>query len=188
MLIGLKNSGTVAGVLLMLAAIVFSAGMFVSESMHTGYNPSRDLISELGVGPGAVFFNYGAILAGLLVIASSFSASFKNIFVFLLTVAAFGLLGVGIFPETMAGQHFVAASVTFIFAGLAAVASYSFSEPPLNKVFLALGALSLCALALFSLQIFLGLGPGGMERLMAYPILIWSLLFGYSLVEKRDLW
>lgn len=44
--------------------------------------------------------------------------------------------------------------------------------------------MSLAALALFGLYIDLGLGQGGMERLILYPVLIWIMTLGAPLASQ----
>src|SRR5207245_86997 len=41
-----------------------------------------------------------------------------------------------------------------------------------------LGLLSYAALGLYISKIYLGLGPGGMERMIVWPVLVWGLAFG----------
>jgi len=49
------------------------------------------------------------------------------------------------------------------------------------------GLTSLTALALFATNNYLGLGHGGMERLIVYPVLAWGLLIaGYLLSAGRQ--
>jgi hypothetical membrane protein len=49
------------------------------------------------------------------------------------------------------------------------------------------GLTSLTALALFATNNYLGLGHGGMERLIVYPVLSWGLLIaGYLLTAGRQ--
>jgi hypothetical membrane protein len=76
----------------------------------------------------------------------------------------------------------VASFVTFFFAGLAAIASYRLLSPPLSHLSVVLGVLVLAALALYGSGTFLGLGPGGMERMIAYPALLWVIGAGANLV------
>jgi hypothetical protein len=40
------------------------------------------------------------------------------------------------------------------------------------------GVMTLVATVLYVNGIYLGLGPGGMERMVVYPVLLWSIGFG----------
>jgi multisubunit Na+/H+ antiporter MnhC subunit len=50
-----------------------------------------------------------------------------------------------------------------------------------------LGAASLVSLALFGSGIYLGLGKGGMERMIAYPVLLGAIsLGGYFIGDSKN--
>jgi hypothetical membrane protein len=49
---------------------------------------------------------------------------------------------------------------------------------PFNIIVILLGLMSLLAMILFIGNFYLGLGVGGMERMIVYPILIWMIGFG----------
>jgi hypothetical membrane protein len=93
-------------------------------------------------------------------------------------------MGVGIFPEDFSTIHFVVSLMAFLFGALSAIASYKFQKPPLSYFAIVLGLISLTALILFGLKIDLGLGVGGMERMIAYPILLWAIGFGGYLIKE----
>jgi hypothetical membrane protein len=61
--------------------------------------------------------------------------------------------------------------------------SYKLQKPPLSFFSILLGTLSLVALVLFISDIYLGLGRGGMERMIAYPTLLWAVGFGSHLMS-----
>jgi len=48
-----------------------------------------------------------------------------------------------------------------------------------------LGAVGIAGAALFFTGHDLGLGPGGMERVAAYPMLAWMLMSGLALLSGR---
>ena len=64
--------------------------------------------------------------------------------------------------------------------------SYKLQKSPLSYLAVVLGLLSLISLALFGLGIYLGLGAGGMERMIAYPTLLWALGFGGHLIGSSE--
>jgi hypothetical protein len=47
---------------------------------------------------------------------------------------------------------------------------------------LALGATTVVGLVLYNNRIFLGLGPGGMERVIGYPPVVWTIGLGIWLL------
>jgi hypothetical membrane protein len=95
-----------------------------------------------------------------------------------------GATGVGVFPETAGVIHQIVSLITFVFAGLSAIASYRLQRPPLSYFSILLGVMTLLALGLFVSNVFLGLGPGGMERMIVYPALIWAVGLGASLMAS----
>ena len=60
-------------------------------------------------------------------------------------------------------------------------------KPPLSYFSVFLGIVSLSALVLFASGTYLGLGKGGMERMVAYPALLWVVGFGcYQIGYSTD--
>ena len=100
----------------------------------------------------------------------------------LLVLAGVGAMGVGIFPETNPAPHSISSFVAFLFGGVAAIVSYRLLRGVLGYISIALGVVGLAALGLFVSQVYDGLGFGGMERLIVYPVLIWGMGFGARLM------
>jgi hypothetical membrane protein len=99
------------------------------------------------------------------------------------TLTGIGAMGVGLFPETAGAIHGVVSLIAFLFGGLSAITSYKLLKPPFSYSAVLLGALSLVALALFGSGIYLGLGWGGMERMIVYPTLLWAVGFSGHLMS-----
>ena len=74
--------------------------------------------------------------------------------------------------------HVVGAFTTFVLTPIAAISTYRFTRAPLRYFSLVLGAFALAANFLFLTGNFLGLGYGGMERMVAYPLSLWGIGFG----------
>jgi hypothetical membrane protein len=118
----------------------------------------------------------------------------------MLLLMAIGTMGVGIFTKNFTLAHGAVASAAFFFAGLSAITSSKVLPKPLSQISMVLGAMTLAALALFSAGLiasgsmtssiaydssfYLGLGPGGMERMIIYPTLMWLAAFGGHLITK----
>ena len=94
-----------------------------------------------------------------------------------------GAIGVGAFPENFGLIHLAASLLTFLSGGLSAIAAYKLEKPPLNYFSVVMGVISLLALLLFSTGIFFGLGQGGMERMIVYPLLLWAVGLGGYLIS-----
>jgi len=180
-----------AGVFFFIASTQFVLGLIVAEASYPGYNMSDNYISDLGVGPSSMIFNFSIFLLGLLSIIGSYflprTINFRALSV-LLALMSIGAIGAGIFTKSSAAIHGVMSSMAFLFGGLSAIASFKVLKRPLSVISVILGVIVLGALALFAGGLlasgsfteieaqdsvfFLGLGPGGMERMIAYPALI----------------
>jgi hypothetical membrane protein len=197
--------GKVAGTLFFIAATQFVLCLTVAEALYPGYSVSDNYISDLGVGPSAIVFNSSVFLLGLLLLAGTYfqrhNPNFKTLNILLLLMAL-GAMGVGIFTKDFTLAHGAVSSAAFFFAGLSAIASFKVLPKPLSLISIILGAMTLTALALFSSgmltsgsltsniaydsNFYMGLGPGGMERMIVYPALMWLAAFGGHLVTKRE--
>jgi hypothetical membrane protein len=171
----------VAGGLLFVGGVQFVVGMFVAEALYPEYSISQNFISDLGVGSAAFIFNSSVILLGLMVIVSAYfiERAFRTHMVAVLFgLSGAGAIGVGVFPENFELIHLGVSFVAFLFGGLSAIAAYKLEKTPLSHFSVIMGVISLSALALFLTETFLGLGQGGMERMIVYPILLWVTGFG----------
>jgi hypothetical membrane protein len=187
------SNGKVAGTLFFIAATQFVVGVFVSEALYPGYSIADNYISDLGVGPSALIFNSSVFVMGLLIIFGAYflqRAFHFELLTVLLALTAIGAMGVGILTEDFGVLHLVVSLIAFLFGGLSAIfsvlCSYVHKFPlvkmPFSAVSVILGLMALGALGLFFGRIFLGLGAGGMERMILYPILMWGAGFGGYLI------
>jgi len=175
----------VAGALFFIAASQFVLGLIVSETLYPGYSVSENYISDLGVGPSSMIFNSSVFLMGLLVVIGAYF--FQRAFNFkaltgLLIMTAVGAMGVGVFTENSGTIHDVVSLIAFLFGGLSAVFSFKLLRKPFSVIAVILGLMSLGALILYGSNSYLGLGPGGMERMIVYPLLMWGAGFGGALM------
>jgi hypothetical membrane protein len=196
----------VAGVLFFIAVTQFTLGLTIAEALYPGYSVYGNYISDLGVGPSSIIFNSSVFLLGLLSLVATYflrhSPNFRTVNMLLLLMAI-GAMGVGVFTKDFTLAHGAVSSMAFFFGGLSAIASFKVLKKPLSLISIVLGAMTLGALALFSSGMvasgsltsteaydsifYLGLGPGGMERMIVYPLLIWLAGFAGHLVTKREM-
>jgi hypothetical membrane protein len=194
-----------AGLLFFVAATQFVLCFIIAEALYPGYSVHDNYISDLGVGPSAIVFNISVFLLGLLILAGTYflryTPDFKTLNILLLLMAI-GAMGVGIVTKNYTLAHGAIASMAFFFAGLSAITSFKVLQKPFSLLSIMLGAMTLAALALFSLGLvasgsitsteaydstfYLGLGPGGMERMIVYPTLMWLAAFGGHLLTKPE--
>lgn len=191
------SDGRVAGILLFVAASQFVFGLDIAEALYPGYSASANYISDLGVGPSAIYFNSSVFLMGLLMIIGAYflqRAFGYTMLTIMLALSAIGAMGVGVFTEDFGTLHMVVSLIAFLFGGLSTIFSAVCShvhEVKLLKthfsvIAVILGVMSLGALALFAGQIYLGLGRGGMERMIAYPLFVWGIGFGGYLIAYPE--
>ncbi|MFA5049455.1 MAG: DUF998 domain-containing protein [Candidatus Micrarchaeia archaeon] len=178
-----------AGSFLFIGAVQFLIFLIVAEAVYPGYSISENMISDLGVGISAKIFNSSVILFGAFVALAAyylFKEYDDKIFFLVLAIAGLGAIGVGFFPETTGIPHFVSALLAFLFGATGAIYSKNKVNGPLSVFCIILGVISFIALILTIFNIYLGIGPGGMERMIVYPILAWCLVFsGFLFLKTR---
>ena len=145
------------------------------------------------MGPSALVFNSSVFLFGLLVVVAASliwrgvgTGVGAKIIAVLFFIAGIGVMGVGVFTEDAGAIHGAVSMIAFTFGGLSAIASYKLEKTPLNYISIIMGLIAITAMVLFMTQNFLGLGKGGMERIIAYPIVLWAIGFGGHLIGTED--
>jgi hypothetical membrane protein len=185
----------IAGLLIFVGAMQYILAVVISESIYSGYSV-RQAQSDLGnwslAGNAAAIFDVSLILLGVFGIAGAYFIQrvFKNrLFTSLLVISGVGAFVVGVVAENISlPVHSVFALVAFVFGAAAAIMSYKFEKSPFSYLSVILGGVILLATVLFMLGyqgnsiFYLGLGLGGMERFIIYPLLLWLLGFGAYLI------
>jgi len=194
-----------AGALFLIASTQFILGLIVAEALYPSYSITDNYISDLGIGPSSATFNSSIFLLGLLSIIGTYflprTINFRTLTI-ILVLMAIGAMGAGIFTKTFVIIHSAVSSMAFLFSGLSAVASFKVLKMPLSAISVILGLITLGALALFAgglwtsgaytstetpvSDLFLGIGPGGMERMIVYPALIWLAAFSGHLIAQTE--
>jgi len=176
----------IAGSFLFIGAVLCVLGIIIAETFYPGYSTSGNYISDLGVGPSSLIFNSSVFLVGALTVGCAYfiqRAFDFRLFSLFAAIAGIGAMGVGLFTEDAGVVHVAFSFITFLFAGLSAIMSYKLQKPPFSHFSVILGVMVLSALVLFASSTFLGLGKGGMERMIAYPALLWAIGFGGHLIS-----
>ncbi len=175
---------TRAGVLLFIGTAWFLMGIVVSEALYPGYHVTQ-MISDLGVGSTALVYNSSIIVFGFVLLAAAYLLRKEEPdiwFSALMGLIGIGAIGVGIFPENTGTPHVISAMIVFIFGGIVAIMSYRVFPAPWAWFSVALGIITLAAIILLGAKCYLGLGAGGMERMIAYPLILWALGSGAFLM------
>ncbi len=180
------------GLWLLVGGLEMLFMVHLAELLFSGYSTSQDYISDLGVGPSPSrwIFTAAIILFGLTALVTSAllrQKSRKSLIWLLLASSGIGAIGVGVFNENYIPEvHAFFALLAFLFGNLAVVYSSKMVRSPLSHLFILLGLIGLLALVLFGGDTYLGLGRGGMERMIFYPAMFWSIGFGaYMFAEDN---
>jgi hypothetical membrane protein len=180
------------GLWLFLGGLEMLFLVHLAEFLYPGYSVSQNYISDLGVATTSArwVFTAAIILFGLMALATAAllrQKSKRSLLWPLLALSGIGAIGVGVFNEDFIPVvHAFFALMAFLFGNLAVVYSYRVVRPPLSFLFILLGLIGLSSLILLGGSTYLGLGAGGMERIIFYPAMFWALGFGaYMLAEEN---
>jgi hypothetical membrane protein len=196
-----RRSARWGGAMLLVGSVQFVAAMAVVQLKYPGYSDTGNYVSDLGssMSPWAWLFNDSIRLLGLLgilgtlLIRTAFaSKTTTHVGLGALVVAELGAIAVGTFPEgsswPFAGVHSAVSLITFVGSAvgllfLALAMSRDTRWQGLRAYTFLSGVLTLVAIALFADGTYLGIGPGGMERIVIAPILLWAVVAGVHLAR-----
>lgn len=184
----------IAGALLFTAGVLAFLGIITAETLYPGYSTSENMISDLGateppnsiiIEPSSAIFSAAMAISGLLITVSAYCiyrAFRKRTVTALIALFGVGVLGVGIFNGSYGSIHGIFALIAFVMGGLSAIASYRIGRAPMSYFSVILGGTALLDIFLYyfmgEASPFMVLGIGGLERWIAYPILLWVTGFG----------
>lgn len=140
----------------------------------------------------ASFITLGLFMAlGALLIYQEFRESRISLIGFsYLAMAGVGTLLVGLFPEnTITELHLLGAGLAFLIGNVGLVILGLVLKVPRSlRIYTFIsGLVSLIGLAFFASGYYLGLGPGLIERITAYPQTIWLIIFGLYMSKNHIL-
>ncbi len=176
---------------LMIGLMQFAIFLLVAEFLYPGYSNSQNYISDLGVGPepSRAVFTVSVIIFGALALIAGYlyrSVPKYRWFGVMMIIGGVGGIGVGLFNEDTGSAHVLFSFIAFFFSAIAAMLSSKTQKVPLSVFSVVLGTMSLAALVLLATNEYLGLGVGGMERMIFYPILLWGLVFAGSTLAEFE--
>ena len=180
-----------AGALLISGVTIWIIGMITSEALYPGYSVKTNYISDLGVGPwpSDILLNGSTMLFGLCVVAAAFILIQNNAnkpFLYGMIIAGIGAFGVGLLPETTGLPHELSAGITFIIGSLAAIEAGRWMKRPYRYFCILMGVIGIASFFILVTDSYGALGPGGIERLIAYPLALWLLSYGGYLVNEPE--
>ena len=199
------SDSSVAGFSLVLAGFIAFMGIITAEVLYPNYSTRQD-ISDLGSTvppdpiihePSATIFNSTMLVTGALVLVSAYFVYHimdRRGFPVVLAIFGLGAFGVGVFPGNITPWHGLFALLTFFSGGITVALSSRAVSRPFSVLCGLFGGISLLVLAsVFFYGLVIGgphpmefLGSGGIERWVAYPIILWVLAFGGYLLGSSD--
>jgi hypothetical membrane protein len=190
-----------AAVGLTVASFVILLGIITAEALYPAtYTTHDNEISDLGATrppdsiirqPSARIFNATMLASGAMIIASAVALRAgglpKRAFV-ALGLMGIGVFGVGVFPGNYA-PHGIFAMLAFVAGGLSAILAGTTMARPVREISIAMGVATLGSLAVAMVgdltPIWDEMGDGGVERWVAYPVVIWLGVYGGYLGGQR---
>ena len=198
------------GPLLYSSAIqYFLVQILVGIRFSPHYSLTRNTISDLGNSSCGIFNNRQicsplhtlmnisfltlgiTMITGSLLLCQSFRKSRNAMVGFtLFALGGAGTALVGIFPEnTVSALHGIGAALPFLIGNVGVVIlGFSLEVPKILRIYTVLtGSIALAALGVYASGHYIGLGEGGLERVVAYPQTIWIIILGiYSLAQLTN--
>ena len=194
----------ISGALLGITGIGVIMSIITNEALYPAarhYGTFANTISDLGgtippnsfmVEPNRWIFIVTMAVAGVLVLAATtllWRVMEHRGFLVALAVMGIGLVGIAVFPGNVATWHPLLARACFVGGSVAAILSRRILDRPLRYFAVALGMVALVSTVL-GLDAFQNtwpqtwIGIGGVERWIAYPVLLWMVLLGSSLMTR----
>ena len=188
-----------AGTILFVGVGQFAFCFALAEIYYPGYDVSVQTISDLGatckggvckfVQPSSDIFNASIVLLGVMLLFTAYflwkGCGSKALTLFE-GLSGIGCIGVGTFNESYGAAHVFFSAFTFFSIGIQALFVFKVAKAPFSYFSAVAGVITLVALVLYGTDTYLGLGQGGMERMIVYPVLIGGLAFGGYLMAAGE--
>ena len=194
----------VAGALLSITGIGMILSIITNEALYPAarhYSTFANTISDLGgtvppnsymVQPNRLIFIISMAISGVLVLVATYllwQVLERRRFLVALGIFGVGIIGIAVFPGNVATLHPLFSLLCFLGGSIAAILSRKILDVPLRYFALVLGSVALIA-TVFGLESLENWGPqaaigiGGVERWIAYPVLLWLVLLGGAFMAK----
>ena len=197
-----------AAIFWVLGIQYFITQIVVASAWATPFSLAHNTISDLGntacgyyggmqvCSPQHSWMNVSFILLGMtqaggaILLYKATNHPFKvKLGLISMILAGVGTTLVGLFPEnTIAVMHILGATLPFLVGNIGLVLlGLNLKMPKKLRIYTtASGLIALVGLILYMTRIYVGIGIGGMERLVAYPQTIWLVVFGIYLLSKKS--
>ena len=187
-----------AGYLLALASAQFTLFLMLGEAMAPGYSMHENAISDLGtIAETKLLFNSSLVLIGLLNILAGYAlylAVPKKGMLVVFILGGMGAMGAGLIPlDNPSGLHSLFALFAFVFLSAEAIVVGRQTDGFLMIASVLAGLVGLVFVIVMilvdggAIDMDGSIGHGGTERMIAYPPLIWMMVFGGYLIGAPKL-
>jgi hypothetical membrane protein len=152
---------------------------------------THNALSDLGIkSNAAAFFNIGMTLGGILTFVFSLGLIrilSNKIGAYVLSLSALGLMGIGLFPETIFTLHFISSATFFVLLALSLLfIGLKIKQDPFERN---MGMLAtLFAMVAISSTIFLipFEGVAIPEAFACFPAFIWCMIYGAKMTSDKS--
>ncbi len=186
----------------------FAIQLFVALQWTPSYSLSHDTISDLGntacgtwngryvCSPLHSLMNASFVVLGItmtlgsVLISRYFASGRASAAGFAaMAISGLGVIMVGFFPEnSVPALHGLGAATPFVLGNVSLIIlALSFKMPAVLRVYSFLsGVMALVGLVAYASSHYLGLGEGGMERVVAYPQTVCLVVIGFYLAARSS--
>ncbi len=178
----------IAGICGILIPVVIFTCLGLSLASSPWFTWTQHALSDLGIQENtAVLFNNGMILGGILILIFSLGLIkilTRKIGAYLLALSSLGLIGIGLFPETIFTLHFFTSASFFVLLTFALLIIGVTSIQNSYGKTMGILALVLAIIAISSTVFLFHMdGIAITEALSCFPAFIWCLLVGIKMTR-----
>ena len=188
------------GIYGILSVIIGILGDLLAFLLFPGYNSTLNMVSDLGLGPGGIFFNLGLIISGIVAIpfyislGKVFNKESDNIIIrkgaiLSAVISCITFSFIGIFPALRGNKLMIFLHGTFSFICLLTAIGYMllfsilmFKDERYSILHVSIGIIVACIILLFLLT-WLPI----IEWLLTGAIIFWVLFNSIYLIKNEDL-
>jgi hypothetical membrane protein len=180
----------IAGLCGILVPIIIFVSIGLSMAHAPWFNWTHHALSDLGVESiSSIFFNYGMTIGGILIFVFSLGLIrilSNKIGAYLLCLSSLGLIGIGLFPETIFTIHFISSAAFFILLALSLLLiglTIKQNQFERNMGMLAI----LFSIVAMSSTIFLipFEGVAIPEAFACFPAFVWCMIYGAKMTSDK---
>jgi hypothetical membrane protein len=187
-----RDVSALPGFVLVLLGSSFLTVTMLAASIAPAYDFHGAAISDLGViDETALIFNALLVAVGVLNIAGGYLLYRTHRRIWILgtyVLAGLGAAGAGFVPLDTSDFHSLFALFGFVFFNVEALASGTLVRGPMRAISYVAGLAGLAYVVVMIIgdagnpAIFGAFGHGGSERMIVYPAMLWTLVFGGHLM------